>query len=81
MACTLAAGDFKERVRWIAGLNRANLRDQRRDGLRLELAYAPEALDQVREMVRREQGCCGYLTFDLRQDVDAVRLTIEAPGF
>ena len=79
IACTLAAGNFKERLTWIADLNRASLRNHCRDDLRLQLTYAPEAIDQVREMVRRERDCCAFLTFALRQDADAVRLTIEAP--
>ena len=33
----------------------------------------------MRELVRREQGCCAFLRFTVREDRDAVRLTIEAP--
>src|SRR5699024_8454564 len=79
IACTLAVGDFAERTRWIADLNRAGLREQHRDGLRRDLTAAPAALDEVREMARREQGRCGFLPFTLRRDADAVLLTIEAP--
>jgi hypothetical protein len=79
VACTLGAGDFRQRLAWIADLNRDALRAQRRDGLRLELTYAPAALDRVREMVARERDCCAFLTFDLQQEADAVRLVIEAP--
>jgi hypothetical protein len=79
VACTLGAGDFRQRLAWIADLNRDALRAQRRDGLRLELSYAPAALDRVREMVARERDCCAFLTFDLQQEADAVRLVIEAP--
>jgi hypothetical protein len=77
--CTLAAGDYKDRLAWIADLNREGLRDKRRDDLRLVLTYAREAGERVREMVRREQECCSFLSFDLREDADAVRLTIVAP--
>jgi hypothetical protein len=79
IACTLGPGDFRQRLAWIADLNRDALRDQRRDGLRLELTYAPAALDRVREMVARERDCCAFLTFDLQQEADAIRLVIEAP--
>jgi hypothetical protein len=79
IACTLGSGDFQERVAWIANLNRDALRSQHRDGLRLELTYAPAALDRVREMVKREQDCCAFLNFDVHQEKDAVRLVIEAP--
>jgi hypothetical protein len=79
IACTLGPGDFRQRLAWIADLNRDALRAQQRDGLRLELIYAPAALDRVREMVARERNCCAFLTFDLRQEAEAVRLVIEAP--
>lgn len=79
IACTLRPGDFRERVAWIVGLNRDALRSQRRDGLRLELTYAPTALDRVREMVSRERECCAFLTFNVRVENDAVHLIIKAP--
>jgi hypothetical protein len=79
IACTLGPADFRQRLAWIADLNRDALRAQHRDGLRLELTYAPTALDRVREMIAREQDCCAFLTFDLQQEADAIRLVIEAP--
>jgi hypothetical protein len=79
VACTLGPRDFRQRLAWIANLNRDALRAKHRDGLRLELTYAPAALDRVREMVAREQDCCAFLTFDLQQEVDAVGLVIKAP--
>lgn len=80
IACTLGSGDFQRRLAWIAELNRDALRSRRRDGLRLELSYAPEALDRVREMVAREQDCCAFLTFELHPEGDSLRLVIEAPA-
>ena len=79
IACTLRPGDRRQRRAWIAELNRDALCGQRRDGLRLELTYAPAASDRVREMVALEQACCAFLSFDLRQQADSVRLVIEAP--
>jgi hypothetical protein len=79
IASTLGPGDFRQRLAWITELNRDALRAQRREGLRLELTYAPAAFDRVREMVAREQDCCAFLTFDLQQEADTVRLVIEAP--
>jgi len=79
IACTLAGGDYRERLAWIAELNRDALRAQRWDDLRLDLTYTPEAAPRVRDMVRREQACCAFLTFTLREDADATRLTIVAP--
>jgi hypothetical protein len=78
IACTLDIADFKERLDWITDLNRAALLDIRRDGLRLELTYRPQAVEDVGELVRREQLCCAFLHFDLRADDDAVRLFVTA---
>ena len=70
IACTLGPGDFQTRMRWIADLNGRHLKAQRRDGLTLHLSYQPAALEDVRELVRRETECCAFLTFALA----------EAPG-
>ena len=79
IACTLGPGDYRERMAWIAELNRTALRDHTQDGPRLALTYAPGAGDRVRELVRREQECCAFLTFTVDDAPDAVRLTVEAP--
>jgi hypothetical protein len=79
IACTLGPGDFRQRLAWITELNRDALCAQRREGLRLELTYARAALGRVRELVAREQDCCAFLTFELQQEADTVRLVIEAP--
>lgn len=80
VACTLSPGDFHQRLAWIAALNRDALRKRHRDGRRLELTYAPAALDRVRDMMHREQECCAFLTFTLHREDDSIRLVIEAPG-
>lgn len=52
-----SSGEYEARLEWIADLIRDALLSQaRRD---LELAYAAERL---REMVRKEQDCCAFLT-------------------
>lgn len=79
IACTLAPGDYQGRLAWIAELARDALRSSQRHDLVLELRYRPEAADRVREMVRKEQVCCAFLTFDLRETPREVRLTIRAP--
>jgi hypothetical protein len=79
IACTLAPGDFRDRLASIAGLTRDALRRYERHDLMLVLAYVPAAADRVREMVSREKTCCSFLTFDVRQRADEIRLTIEAP--
>jgi hypothetical protein len=79
IACTLAPGEFKDRLAWIGALTRDALRGHERRDLVLDLRYAPEAGERVREMVRNEQACCSFLTFDLQEAPDEIRLTITAP--
>ncbi len=79
IACTLAAEDFEDRLAWIAALTRDALRGYNRDDLVLNLRYAPEAASRVREMMLKEQACCGFLAFEMYQHPDEVRLTIRAP--
>jgi small multidrug resistance family-3 protein len=79
IACTLIPDAFMDRVGWIKELTATSLREHRRDGLALHLIYDPGAAAQVRELVRQERECCGFLRFDLREDADTVRLTIIAP--
>jgi hypothetical protein len=79
IACTLVPDAFKDRIAWINALARDALRSHERHDLVLELNYAPEARDRVREMVRNEQACCAFLSFDLREEPDQIRLLITAP--
>lgn len=79
IACTLGAGDFKERVSGIRDLARRFLRNSHRKPLQLELVYDPEALAEVEDLVARESDCCSFLDFDLQHDAGAVRLAITAP--
>jgi hypothetical protein len=79
IACTLAPRAFKERTAQIATLNEDALRKYARRDLVLELNYAPEARERVREMVRNEQRCCAFLGFQLHEDANEIRLTITAP--
>jgi hypothetical protein len=79
IACTLAPGEFKDRLAWIADLMRDALLSYQRRDLVLDLRFTPEALDRVCELVRREQACCGFLLFDLREVPGEIQLTISAP--
>ena len=79
IACTLTASDLRDRLAWIATLNRDSLRGYDRSGLTLQLRYAPQAVQQVGELMRQEQACCAFLTFEMHEQTDAVILTIKAP--
>ena len=79
IACTLEAGSYQERLAWITELARDGLRGVNREDLTLELTYAPGVAGRVREMVDKEQKCCGFLDFKLIETDADVRLTITAP--
>jgi hypothetical protein len=79
ISCTLTTGNFKDRIAWIGELTRDALRSYQQQGLVLDLRYAPESADRVREMVRKEQQCCAFLTFEIHEEPDEIRLEITAP--
>jgi hypothetical protein len=79
IACTLGAKEYQDRLTWIADLARDALQSHRRDDLALHLRYAPAAVRRVREMVRKEEACCAFLTFEMHERSDAILLTIKAP--
>jgi hypothetical protein len=79
IACILTAGDLRDRLAWITTLNRDPLRGYDRADLTLQLRYAPQAVQQVGELIRQEQACCAILTFEMHEQTDTVTLTIKAP--
>ena len=79
MACTLSPRAFDERVAWIADLNRTLVRHAQRD-LTLALHYPVAEGFRVRELVRRERACCGFLDFDVAESATGVVLRITAPA-
>jgi hypothetical protein len=79
IACTLSAGDYRGRLAQIAALARDALRSYEKDGLVLHLSYDAAAAERVREMVRREQDCCAFLTFELQEEGEEIAVTISAP--
>jgi hypothetical protein len=79
IACTLTAGTYQQRLDWIAQLTRDGLRSHQRNELILELRYASEVADRVRELVRKEDQCCAFLTFELSEENGDILLTITVP--
>jgi hypothetical protein len=79
IACTLAPDALTDRVRWIKTLTATSLRSFRREGSALHLTYAADAASEVRELVRRERSCCGFMQFDIKEDANAVDLKISVP--
>jgi hypothetical protein len=79
IACTLTADDFAQRADWIRALASNHLLSVTRSPLTLQLTYAPAAARQIKELVRKEQACCAFLTFDIQQSEKEIRLTVTAP--
>jgi hypothetical protein len=79
IACKLSGEARQDRRVWIATLVRDALRGSERDDLTLRLRFAPEAVQRVQEMVRKEQACCSFLIFDIDERPQEIRLTIRAP--
>lgn len=80
IACTLDAGDLKERVASIRDLASRHLLSSRREPLVLYLHYAPAALAEVEDLVAKESACCAFLDFDLKLVSREVALRITAPA-
>jgi hypothetical protein len=80
VACALSAVAYQERSAWIKELNSDALRGYRRHGTQIELTYEPRAAARVREFVRREQECCPFLGFTIRETSDAFVLEISVPA-
>jgi hypothetical protein len=79
IVCSLTKKQLRERLDELRELSRDALISAQRDGLALRLRYKLEAEKRVRCMIEREQQCCAFLTFDLRIEVNAVALGINAP--
>jgi hypothetical protein len=76
----LATSSLRDRLAWIQSVNAHALREYHREGLTLHLTYELEARDAVHELVRGERACCRFLRFELREEPDAIRVTIVAPA-
>lgn len=79
IACKLDGMAFKDRMTWIADLNARALRKAYRNDLRLELYYEPSAIADVGQMIEQEQKSCSFLSFDLIERGNALKVTITAP--
>jgi hypothetical protein len=80
IACTLGAGDLRERLAGIRDLASRHVLSSFREPLVLHLSYAPAALADVMDLVAKESACCAFLDFELRHDQEKVSLRITAPS-
>jgi hypothetical protein len=80
IACTLTGASLEERAAWFGCLGEAALIDGVRHGDRLLLRFRPEAMDDVRELVRAEAECCPFLDFAVEVPDGEVRLAVTGPA-
>jgi hypothetical protein len=79
IACTLLGEARQDRLGRIAALMCDALLTRERDDLTLRLRFAPDAVQLVRDMVRMEQACCGFVTFEMEERPKETCLTITEP--
>lgn len=79
IACSLEGGDFKERIAWITALNQRHLLWMQREDLSLVLTYDLSSRGEVAELMAREQACCAFLAFAMRETDATVELSIRVP--
>jgi hypothetical protein len=81
IACSLTPGEYAQRLREFRRLFATSLQDSRRAPtrlyLRLDAATAHEST--VRDLLRREQECCPFFTFDVQPDGDVLLVEAHVP--
>jgi hypothetical protein len=80
IACTLTGASLEERAAWLRRLGAAALLEGSRRADRLELRFRPEAAGDVRELVRAENECCPFLSFEVDARAEDVGLTVAGPA-
>lgn len=81
IACSLSATQLPVRLAEMAALGRDALLDSRSDRTRAQLRFAARAhvRERVDAVVAAEGRCCAFLAMEVREEHDAVVLTIVAP--
>ena len=79
IACTLSPGEFKTRAAWIAQVTDTALMAYRIDGGTAHLLYRAEVKEAVEQLIRQEQACCGFLSFQMAETALGIQVNIAAP--
>jgi hypothetical protein len=81
IACSLGAGDLKQRLAAIAAIGSASLRDRETDGGRHLLRFGADEATRRRleEIVAAEAECCSFLDLILEERGSELVLSIAAP--
>jgi hypothetical protein len=81
IACSLTPGEYTQRLREFRRLFATSLQDSWREPtrlyLRLDAAAARDA--EVRDLLRREQECCPFFSFDVESAGDVLLVEAHVP--
>src|SRR5687768_3520948 len=80
IACSLSADELPRRLDAIGAVGRSSLLAAESDGARALLRFRPAAREELAAIVAAEAECCAFLSMELRDESDAVVLTIQAPA-
>lgn len=82
VACELTSAELRERKVWLQGALRAHIRTHQwlHRGLHVSLAYSPEAVALVGELILLEAQCCPFLRFDLQVEPAARTVELRLTG-
>ena len=81
IACSLDGRELEARLAAVGGLGEAALIAHEGSGRRHTLRFrnSPGTRARLEEVVEAERRCCAFLRLNLKQDGDAIVLSIEAP--
>lgn len=81
IACSLGAGELRQRLNEIAAIGADSLIERSADGDRHLLRFRPteETRRRLEEIVAAEAKCCSFLNFSLECRGDVLVLAISAP--
>jgi hypothetical protein len=82
LACTLSPGDYARRIGEFRRLFAASLLDHRRQPRRLHLVLANDRgrEEATRDLLRREQECCPFFTFEVAATENTVIVDAAVPA-
>jgi hypothetical protein len=82
IACTLTADEMPRRLTEMSAVGRSSLVGVDTDGEAPVLRFRPsaETRQRLEAIVAAESHCCSFLHFELRQETDALALTITGPA-
>jgi hypothetical protein len=81
LVCSLDAERLSNRLARMSALGRSSLISAEATERRAALRFRPEGAtaERLAAIVAAEAECCAFLAMDVREEPNALRLTIEAP--